>query len=414
MKTQATVLALAAVFALAAPAKALFEVKDPLTKMFNTGSRAVLVGTISGFDAQKNVLSVKPFSAYKGTAPQSDAVLIQISSPESLRKEVTVGEPIVLFVGLRTAAVHVADHWYSAQALGKPHLFNINAPLGHAAHTSHDESFPGKTAALVKALAEIKAGKSTLLDVAPDKLIATPVKASFTLPANATGFAAMQLPGQKTPNFFVATAAGLQVLGADGKPAKDRFGLDGLKPTLLAAGTVDGKPVLLVDSDLYTFDNGGFKKSATLKLPADKILALAMDDLNDDGKAAVAVLTPKSLLRIPLASLQSGTPVVDDDVRLVGNKITEYHREHESGFAHATMAAVELNADHRPDLVILTDTGTLTLVNRGFGAFLVHKTAADALVPSPPSKAPLVAATPGMLYTLHPDGTVYEVALPQK
>jgi hypothetical protein len=413
MKSYASGLVLAAVLAFAAPAHALFEVKDPLAKMFNTGSRTVLVGTISAFDAQKNVLSVKPFTAYKGTAPQAEALLIQISAPESLRKEVKVGQPIVLFQGLRTAAVHVADHWYSAQALGKPHVFNINAPLGHAAHTSHDESFPGTTAALVKALDEIKAGKSTLLDVVPEKLIAAPAKATFALPANATGFAAVQLPNDKTPTFLVATAAGVKIFAANGAPSKESFGLIDLKPRLLAAGASDGKAVLLADDDLYVFENGAFKKSMKLKLPGGKPLALAIDDLNDDGKPAVAILTAKSLLRVPLASLQSGTPIVDDDMRLVGNNITDYHRAHEKGFTAATMAAVELNADHRPDLVILTDSGTLTLVNRGFGAFLVHKTAADVLL-SGDTKPPLVAATPTTLYTLHADGTVYELALPQK
>jgi hypothetical protein len=422
MRHRTPLLTLALLTALASPALALFEVKSPLKKAYNETFKTVISGTVASFSAENNVVTVNTLTTYKGTAP-ADSLQIQIHAPEALRAEIKTGQPVLVFQGTLTSAFHIADHWYGGEALKKPGNFRVTSRLGH----DRDESFPGTTANLIKAVEELKAGKSTLIDAVPDHLFPKPVKANFTLPKNATAFAALTINDKTT--FIIATADGLKALAQANDKLDDQtqaLGLPTLKPTTLTAATIDKKPALILDRQVLVFDGKTFTLSSRLYAPEGKILALAADNLTDDAKPSLAYLTDKSLVRTALANaLQPADPnknsppppTPDDDKRLTGSKLTDFHRPHEKGFTTASLASVDLNADKRPDLVLLTPEGTLTLLNRGFNTFLVDKNIAAPLLDPANTKTPslpLLASTPNTLYTLHPDGALHTYTFPNK
>jgi hypothetical protein len=146
-----SVLALLALVAL--PALAVIDVKIPLGKMF-VQSKSITAGEITKITADTRIVELKPSASFKGAAP-ADAIKIQIKDPASLIDDLAAknaAKTIIIFDGARSAAIHAADHWYSAAAGNRPGIYIIDARK-----TDLDPTFPGKTADLVKALEKLQA-----------------------------------------------------------------------------------------------------------------------------------------------------------------------------------------------------------------------------------------------------------------
>jgi hypothetical protein len=114
---------------------------------------------------------------------------------------------------------------------------------------------------------------------------------------------------------------------------------------------------------------------------------------------------------------QPASPVTDDDVRLTGARINQYHEAHKlNGFKNPQLLPLDANGDGRQDLLLLDEGGNLLLLNRGFGAFLVDPDAAKALT----HKGLLAAGAMNAgskkesVLMLTPDGTVYAVETTEK
>jgi hypothetical protein len=175
----------------------------------------------------------------------------------------------------------------------------------------------------------------------------------------------------------------------------------------------DAKPdavVLLADGRLLTFTNLGLPDQPWTKGTPRKLtqaappLAAVFGDFGDNGKPHAIVVTPGGITRHPIDADAGSAPA--DFERLTGERLAS-----QKGFAEplkdAGAAVLDLNGDKRPDVIVVTDTGNLVLVNRGFGAFLIDPDAGRPLAAEgdKPLPAKITPATAWAAADLAGDGT---------
>jgi hypothetical protein len=144
------------------PAAAVIKAEMPVSKMYDT-AQAVATGSIVHINPGNRVIEVKVTNTLKGELP-CNQFRIQIVSPAELIKEASVGQPVVLLTGKARSGpahlLHLADTWLWAE-----HVPDSNPPIWRVVKVRDSrKEFPGTTAALVRIVIELKAGKSTLLD----------------------------------------------------------------------------------------------------------------------------------------------------------------------------------------------------------------------------------------------------------
>jgi hypothetical protein len=359
---------------------------------------------------------------------------------------VAVGQPVVVFVNdapVPTINIHIGDTWLKAGLVG-----NANPPLWRVTEVDKNgpKSFPGRTEALVKVVADLKAGKSPLLDAVDAKVLHGGAKEVAKLPvAKPTFLLAADMNGDKKPDLVVGTGDGVKLFLANGAGGYDdataAWGLAGAKgakgakaaaadvnrdgkvdllvgktvwlndgqkftaakapldvpdaPAIVAEGLIDingdAKPdavVLLADGQLLTFTNLGLPDQSWTKAPARKAvdagtpLAAVFGDFGDNGKAHALVVTDAAVVRVPLDP-EAGAG--GDFERLTGEKLAN-----QPGFDGPTKAAgagvLDVNGDGRADVIVVGDGGDVVLVNRGLGAFLIDPDAGRPLL-GPEGKA---------------------------
>jgi len=453
----------AAGLAIAAPAGAVIRVDFPVSKIYATSS-TVLVGTVRKVTEANRVVDVRLAETAKGDPP-GPMIRVQILKPERLIRQVAAGHPLVLFVAKgrgkaeapSAALVHVADTWLLAKRLPK-----ASAPSWRAEERFVGrQCFPGRTAALVKVVAELEAGKTTLLDKAEHNVFRGGVKPRGRLDVTgATFLAAADVDGDRKHDLLIAAPSGFRLLLADGEGFTDATaarGLSGAAGRRADAADVngDGRVDLLVGATVWVNHGSKFAADARLDLPAGAVpLTVALADLTGDGRPdAAALLGDGRLLSLenpaagkawsarPARKLWTGgeapacaafgdwgddgrphviavrtrsvtryaltgeAPPADYE-RLTGVKLDKYHRAHRDGLKNVLTAPIDINADGRRDLFILADGGGLMLVNRGFGTFLVNPDAGGAVTSRGRRKVPfkLTPTTPWTAADLHHDG----------
>ncbi|MDB5322770.1 MAG: hypothetical protein JWN40_4401 [Phycisphaerales bacterium] len=326
-------------------AAALIKVKTPVSEMYS-GAVSVVVGKVTRVSPDTGVIEASA-AALKGDGV-GDTVKIKLENLPAVIRSVKEGSPVVLLIGRRSSsnALNLADSW----------LFPEAAPSAKSNFVVRKEldlkqSFPGSTAALVRALEDLKAGKSTMLDEVTPGMFKGAVKEIGSVPAGGAALYTVRPTGGKTQTIVLATPAGPKFFTADST---------GLKP---AQPVTDDRPKSPVpDAIAAAFGNFGEEP--------DKLYALVIKDDN--------------IYRYPL----DGQAAPADFLRLTGERISNYHKDNPKWLAGATAAALDCNGDGRMDLLINTPSGPLLLINRGFGAFFIDTDLAKVL--KTPAGAPLL------------------------
>lgn len=463
MRSRRALLALTAAAALAAwgpPARAVIRVDITVSKIYDS-SKAVVVGTVTAVNPDNRVVDLKVTGAAKGDSP-GEKVRVQIVSPEDVLKKAAAGQPAVLFVaeekGASMALVHLADTWLMAQAVpeSKPPVWRVVQVY------DGKQTFPGRTAAVVRLAAELKAGKPSLLNKVEPNFFNGGVRQLAKLGlAKPVFLAAGDVNADRKPDLVVAAAGGTHLLlaaGAGYEDATAKWGLGGASGRAAAFGDVngDGKPDLLIGQEIYINNGQKFAPAgAQLQLPdgarplaaaladatgdgkpdaivlladgrvlvfknpgapdkpwsqqaprtmwqeKEAALAGAIGDFGDNGKPHVLAVRPSGIVRYALDA--DGGPPADFE-RLTGEKPP--HAATPEGLKNVVAAALDYNGDRRPDFLLVTDGGSLLLVNRGFGTFLAAGDAGAALISTAerPVSFKLSRATPIVGADMHGDG----------
>jgi hypothetical protein len=453
--------ALAAALVPDRPAEAVIRVDTTIQKVYDP-SGTVVTGTVTAVKPDNRVVEVKVVETVKGESP-GEQVRVQIVSPEELLKSVAAGQPAVLFIaeekGQSMALVHMADTWLMAQLVpnSKPPVYRVVQVF------DGKQTFPGRTAAMLRLVGELKAGKSTLLNKVEPNFFHGGIRQLAKLPVAKPAFlAATDVNGDRKPDLLVGTAEGVRLMLAAASAFEDgteKWGLAKAAGAVAAIGDAngDGRPDLLIGTEIYINDGQKFSPAGarlaapdgarplaaafvgasgnknpdamvmlasglllTFKNPGaagkpwtpaggpralwqekEAALAAAFGDWGDTGRTHLMVLRPSSLVRYALDD--AGGPPADFE-RLTGEKPP--HALSPEGLKNAVTAAIDYNGDRRPDFFLAADGGSVLLVNRGFGAYLAALDAGSALVAAADRPVPfrLSPATPAAAADLHGDG----------
>ena len=447
-----------------APAVAVIQVDFPVSKICQA-SKTVLVGTVTSVNPANRVADVRVDRAVKGQAA-GKRLRVQVVNPAGLIQHVAAKQRVVVFVAkVKTAAkavaiVHLADTWL----LAKP-IPTAKTPAWRVVETYQGkQSFPGRTVALARIVAEMQAGKSSLLDKVEHNVFRGGVKERAKLKvAKPLSLSAADVNGDKKPDLLVDAAGGSRLFLATAKGYQDvtktwcpwgraggysafgdvngdgkvdflqngalwintgkafttaRVALDvpEKSPALAAAlmdATGDGKPdalLLAANGELRVFENPGNGAQDWPRQPARSLwkdsaapLAATFGDWGDDGKPHVMVVRSDGVTRY--AVRPDGAPATDYE-GLTGVGLGKYHRAHRGGLKDVLVTRIDINADRRSDLFLLAGGHGLLLVNRGFGAYMVNPDAGGAVVSRGRQKVPfqLTPSTPWTAADLHGDG----------
>jgi len=410
----------------APPAHAVIAIKAPVALNYQT-SVLVLRATITSADPARRLIVANVTSVLKGTLAGTH-ITLQLREPAALFAQVAPGQPLVILQGARpvgsNTAVHLADTWLLAASragLDAPH-WDIVGP-----HTDDNrKGFPGTTAALGQLLTDIAKATGNILDrVDVVSFAGGAVELTRAPIENLTSLASGDFDGDGHADLLAVSGDRTLLLRGEGR----MFAAAPLQWKLEAGGrhiavgdlNGDGRADVVIDRRIFFNGADGWRVGPTLALPPPtEMLALGLADLDGDGRMDVLALGRDGQLQGALQPRQAEEPWIQrparrletakatdaaplaaaigdwyadgtvgvllvrahdvelvelegaqrraDFQRLTGDAL-ELYDPRRQGLAGARLAPLDFNGDGRLDLMILTDSGGLLLVNRGYGCF---------------------------------------------
>lgn len=424
-------------------AQALIKIDCTVARMV-ADARTVRSATIVSVDAATGLVEASPSDTFKGGAAPARLRLL-IVGPADMIRRVAPDQRVVIFAreteGRGAAVVHLADTWLLAQGVpdATPPTLRVVQEYGAAT------AFPGRTAALVRLLAAMKAGLSPLADTCDPACLSGTVREIASLGVQATFLETADLNADRRVDLLVGTADGVRLFLAMGQggyaDATASWGLLGARAEHAAIGDVngDGQPDLLLGTNLWLRQGARFVRAGTaLELPPEsEWLAAAVTDAAGDERAGIVVLRKTGELVVLQSRGATGKPWTRTARKLwEGGAAAAARFSRDWGEAgqlhamvvtsngiscHAATAAGEpglsfsqltgtawppaLRVDAQPagavqcvaldcdgngrlDLMLLAPVGGLTLLNRGFGAYWVDNAIHARLRPPDPRALP--------------------------
>ena len=429
------------------PALALIKINFPVSRIYGD-SKAVLAASVVAVNVEQRMVEAKVTQTLKGGL-LPERIRIQIAAPADLIGKVAVNQPVLVFSGSDDgqgpAILHVADTWLLSQGIPGA------SPPGWQAVQVYDaaRSFPGTSASLLRMVSIMKGGLYPLDDTIEPACLEGPVRALTNLAVRPVFFEAGDINNDGRVDLLVGTIQGVRLLlgTRDGySDSTDAWGLKGATGAHAAIGDAngDGKADLLLGSSLFLRTGDRFVRAATvLDLPPESDwLSVALADATGDQRADVVVLrrdgeclvlqnpdaTDKPWTRSARRLWQGGSAATalfardwGEDTQLqtiVVNRdgLARYPANVGGGpaadFLHLTgtafppdlvsdktpsfarLVALDFDGNGKSDLMLLTDNGGVTLLNRGFGAFCADYTIHRKLQPEKPGQLPF-SLTPG-------------------
>lgn len=419
---------------------AVIRIDTPVTHVYDL-AEFVLIGRVERIDGNEKVVEAEIVKVSKGNFA-GDKVQIQMAGASDYLDQVAVNQPVVIFNGLKSAFVHLADNFLTAEPLREDDALKLKVikvdPI--------QSSFPGRTVALVRLVDEIASGHPTLLNLVEHVVWNGGLKKWGKVLPNADYVVASDLNGDGKADVLIGNAKSTQLLINTGTRFKDetvKWGLRKARGKWAAFGDVsgnkrpdiligtrlwlnkgdhfaadralplrdeanvltvalidctgDGRPdvaFLMKNGGLQVFENPGNDKAEWRALPTkhlwtggDEAIAAAFSaDWGDTGKPYVMVVRANGLTRYALD--QDGGPPADFE-RLTSQPLDAYNAAKEMTHWNVVGAVpLDINGDGLQDLIVILDKNGPTLVNRGFGAFFFNTMPTNALHDSYDTKVP--------------------------
>ncbi len=420
-------------------ARAVVQVDLPVSRLYSQAVQ-VLVGTTVRVAPDKRLVAVQTAETIKGK-PGADRFNIQIATPQEFIALVKPGQPVVAFVGASpdgpVAILHLADDWLMARQVPESKTPTWRVFQKYAIRTS----FSGRTRALVRLVADLKAGTSKYLNAIEPNVFRGGPKLVANLQVRPTSFRVTDVNGDKRPDFLVGVERGVRLFIAGPQEYRDETAAWGLttaigvpwlhgdlngdsKPELfigatlweqagagfkvrnlpmevpdpeqvLAAGLFqsvgDERPdmiVLFKSGELHVFENTGIEKvwpeshvRQLWPLRDEKPLAAHIgSDWGDEGKPCALVVYGQSVHRY---SIDPRDATDDDLERLTGESGPLRTRRPDKAVPGLFATALDIDGNGLLDFIYRHESGGGALMNRGFGTFFFNPDGDGSVAPRP-------------------------------
>lgn len=410
---------------LAGTCHGIIKVDLPVSRVYTT-ARQVVMGKVSNIQPGEKAFQVAIDASLKGEADWSRIGFI-VDGRVDLVERLAKGDPVVLFAGARgdQAIVHAADAWLLAEKVADA----ARPTWKIIGRRDLAKSFPGRTAALAEVLRTLaKTGRTPLRDAVSHEAYLGLTKFVADLHLRPTFLLTADMNGDGAPDLVLGTAGGAKLFLRTDQGYNDvteRWGLAGAAAhAAVGDANGDGRPDLLLGRTLWLNEGDRLRKaSGKFAVPDEsEWLAVALADVTGDGRAdAVVLLKDGTLLTAenpaesekrrnvvsralwrggpsPEAAVFSShwgdlgelsvlairstgitrygagaTPIPPADFeRLTGVPFSSYKDFGEQPFKVLLAMADDYDGNGWDDLIVMTQGGGLTLVNRGYGTFLIN------------------------------------------
>lgn len=443
-----TIALVACTLGFSARVHAVIKVELPVAKMVQQ-ARAVVAGEVSTVDAGRRTIEAGVTERIKADLAGSKFRLLVSEGQEAaqvadLLDGAKQGMPVVLFVASggpaerSDAVIHLGDRWVRGVRIvqqgdgDRVPLWKVTQVYDGA------RSFPGRTAALVDVVREVKAGGTGLQDwVSHEVCLGGVFKRMDTGLSGATFLLSHDLNGDGLVDVVAGNPKEVRLLIAQGKTFVDetaKWGLTEARGTKAAVANLAGDSavdlvigeriwtrsndrfvmgpalklgdqeswvalgagdaggdgvvdvaVLLRDGRMITAQNPGSAGGAEWKVTTsqlwtdgqDALAAAFATDFGDDGLLHALIVRADSIFRFSAAP----TSLKADFARLTGIPLSSYSFLGPMPIQPLLIAAYDYDGLGRTDFVLVTRGGGITLANRGHGAFLINRFAHEQFRP---------------------------------